>query len=367
MSRSASTTPDGHPAAPPEWTLDALARQIDAELTGDGQRTVCGVASLRNARSNDITLYLGGGYRKQLQETQAAAVVLTHEHQSETTLPTLVVEQPRRAFVTLVRLLAPARPQPQPGIAASAVISPSAEVDASACIGAHTVVGANATIGHGAIIGPGCVIGERASVGAGTELIAQIHLGWGCRIGANGLIHPGVVIGADGFGFLPAEGGGWEKIPQIGGVCIGDDVEIGANATVDRGTLEETVIEDGVKLDDHVHIGHNARIGEGTIIAGAAAVAGSVTIGRHCIIAGACAITDHVTIADGVTLLGMTGVTGSIREAGSTHASTGPTQPLRQWRRNAVRITQLDELARRVQRLERHADAGNNGTDDTDR
>jgi UDP-3-O-[3-hydroxymyristoyl] glucosamine N-acyltransferase len=250
---------------------------------------------------------------------------------------------------------------------ASAVVEPGASVDASAWIGPLAYVGESARIGAGASLGPGCVVLTGAEVGAGTRLVAQVTLAGGVRIGRRCLLHPGVVIGADGFGHAP-DSDGYVKIPQIGSVVIGDDVEIGANTTIDRGAIGDTVIENGVKIDNQVQVGHNCRIGEHTVISGCVGISGSVTVGKRCMIGGMVGVVGHLQIADDVYLTGKTMVTHSITKAG-LYSGQLPFDEARRFRRNSARFQQLDALARRVRALERREATdrpdGDEGNQDT--
>lgn len=334
-----------------EWTLQALAERLDGRVEGDAGKLISGVASLKLADKDQVTFYQGGGSRQLLTQTAAGAVIIAGEDADDCPVSAIVVDNPRKAFAVVARLLGKQRPRPQSGVASTASVAEQVEIDPAASVGPHVVIEQGVRIGADVELGAGCFIGRGARIEAGALLSPHVHIGWDCSVGKRTYLHPGVVIGGDGFGFNPSEQG-WEKIPQLGAVTLGDDVEIGANTTIDRGTLEDTVIGDGVKLDAQVHIGHNCRIGARTIVAGCSGVAGSVVIGSDCVIAGACAITDHVEVCAGVTVMGMTGVTNSLREPG-VYASVPPTQPLRQWRKNTVRITQLDDIARRLKSLER--------------
>ncbi len=272
------------------------------------------------------------------------------------TTTALVVDDPYGAYAQVAAQLHPPE-RPPAGIHAAAVVAEEAACDATAHVGASAVVEAGAEIHAGAVVSPGAYVGARALVAAGAWIGANAVLGADCRLGERSCMHPGAVVGADGFGYAsPAGGQGWRKVPQLGGVDIGEDVEIGSNTTIDRGSLDDTVIEAGAKLDDQVHIAHNVRVGARTAIAGHVGIAGSSVIGRGCMIGGVCGIADHVEIADGVTLQGMTAVTGSITESG-VYASPLPARPVREWRRNTVRFTQLERLFQRVRRLEAGAEA----------
>ena len=262
----------------------------------------------------------------------------------------LVTEDPYLAYAKAARFLNPV-PEFTPGIHPSAVVEAGADVPASSFVGANSVIGAGAVIGGHTCIGPGCVVEEGVRIGSHCHIHSRVTLVQRVEIGMRVLVHPGAVIGADGYG-IANDSGRWLKIPQLGNVIIGDDVEIGANTTIDRGALEDTVIEAGVKIDNQVQIGHNVRVGEHTAIAGAAVVAGSVKIGRRCMIGGASAITGHIEIADDVVLTGMSGVSNSIRQAG-VYSSGVPVTDNLTWRKNMARFKRLDELARRVSALEK--------------
>ncbi|MDQ2077204.1 UDP-3-O-(3-hydroxymyristoyl)glucosamine N-acyltransferase [Marinimicrobium sp. ABcell2] len=337
------TTPDG-------ISLSELAKFVDAEVTGEGQGLIRKVAPLNKATTDSISFFSDPRYRNDLANTKAGAVILKAEHAENCPVPALVVDNPYYAYAKIADRLHP-RHWAEPGIHPTAVVSEQAVLGQNVSIGAHAVVEAGARIGENSEIGAGGFIGAGAQVGPQCWFGNGVTIERECIVGARAVLHPGVVIGADGFGFAPGPEG-WRKVPQIGRVLVGDDVEIGANTTIDRGTQEDTVIENGVKLDNLVHIGHNTRICEGTIIAGCTVVAGSTTIGKNCTIGGAAVITGHIEIADNTTLMGMSAVTGNIREAG-VYSSPLPVQPVQQWRRNAARFPKLDDMFRRMKMLER--------------
>ncbi len=332
------------------YTLKEIADSIGAELHGDPECRVEGVASLARAGIGQITFLGNSRLSRLLPESRASAVILAAVDQSRCRTNALVSANPYVAYVKAAQLLHPA-PGFTPGVDANAVVHESAQVAASAYIGPCAVVGERVHIASEAFVGPGCVIGDDVSIGRASRLVANITLCHGVRLGERVLLHPGVVIGADGFG-LANEAGAWLKVPQLGSVVIGNDVEIGANTAIDRGALEDTVIEDGVKIDNLVQIGHNTRIGAHTAVAGCAVIAGSVIIGRRCMIGGASAISGHIEIADDVIITGMSGVPNSITQAG-TYSSGVPIMENPTWRRNMVRLKHLDELARQVRTLER--------------
>jgi UDP-3-O-[3-hydroxymyristoyl] glucosamine N-acyltransferase len=331
-------------------SLKDIAEHIGAELHGDPACRIGGVAPLNCAGPGQLTFLGNPRLTRLLPETRAGAVILARADLPRCPTHALVADNPYVAYVRAAQLLHPA-PGFTPGVDANAVVHESAEVAESAFVGPCAVVGERARIDAGSYIGPGCIVGDDAVIGRGTRLVANVVVCHGVRIGMRCLLHPGAVIGADGFG-LANDRGAWLKIPQLGTVRIGDDVEIGANTAIDRGALEDTVIEEGVKIDNLVQIGHNARIGAHTAIAGCAVIAGSVRIGRRCMIGGASALSGHIEIADDVVITGMSGVPNSVERAG-TYSSGMPIMDNLLWRKNMVRLKHLDDLARRVSALER--------------
>ena len=333
-------------------TLGEIAAEINAELQGNPKDEIINVASLHNSAPGDLTFYVNKRYLADLESTRASAVVLTAEDAPTCPTARLVTTDPYLAYAKAARLLNPAA-QFNPGRHPSAVLDAGAVIADGCYIGANSVIGENAVIGSGTYIGPGCVIGAEAVIGSHCRLYANVTLMERVEIGARVLLHPGVVIGADGYG-IANDSGRWLKIPQLGSVIIRDDVEIGANTTIDRGALDNTVVENGVKIDNQVQVGHNTRVGEHTAIAGAAVVAGSVTIGKRCMIGGASAISGHIEIADDVVITGMSGVPNSIKEAG-VYSSGVPITANRTWRKNMARLRNLDELAKKIARMEKQA------------
>lgn len=331
-------------------TLRQLAEAIGGKVRGDADCLVAGVATLDAAGGDDIAFLAHTKYRKLLAGTRAAAVIVRDEDAADCPKHALIVRDPYLAYAKVAALLYP-QPATVPGVHPSAVIATSAKIDASAQIEAHCVVGAGCEIGAGVFIGPGSVLGENCRIGAHSRLLANVTICAETTLGSRCLVHPGAVLGSDGFG-QANENGRWQKIPQLGRVTVGDDVEIGANTTIDRGALGDTRIEDGVKLDNLIQVAHNVVIGAHTAIAACVGIAGSTKIGRHCAIAGGVGIVGHLEIADGVTITAMTLVTKSIAEAG-VYSSGTPLQENSAWHRNAVRMKQLDELAKRVKELEK--------------
>lgn len=330
--------------------LGELAERFGLRLRGDPAQPIAGVATLALAEATDVAFLANPRYRAQLAQTRAGAVVLREADAAAAPGACLIADDPYVAFARIAALYEP-RPAASPGVHASAVVSARANVAPGASIGAFCVIENGAVIGDGAVLGPYCLIGRDCTVGAQSRLVARVTLVQDVTLGRRVLIHPGAVIGADGFG-LAFDRDHWIKVPQLGGVRVGDDCEIGANTTIDRGALGDTVLEEDVRLDNQIQIAHNVTIGAHTALAGCAAVAGSTTLGRYCLIGGGAGILGHLAIADRVTVTAMSLVTHSIREAGEYSSGT-PIQPNRQWRRNAARFRHLDEIARRIDAFEK--------------
>jgi len=341
------------------YTLSHLAQAAGARVVGEPEREIDGVGTLSGARPGQITFLTNPRYRKQLQQTQASAVVIAEADLPFCPVDALVAARPHVAYARISALFAPAAGQGQ-GIHGSAVISPAACLGDDVEVGPGSVIEDDAVLGDGVRVGPGCYIGAGSRLGEGTRLVANVTVYHGCRIGARVLVHAGAVIGSDGFGFAD-DGGTWVKVHQLGGVRIGDDVEIGACTTIDRGAVEDTVIEDGVKLDNQIQVAHNVRIGAHTAIAGCVGIAGSARIGRHCAIAGGVGILGHLEIADRVTVTAMSLVTKSIKEPGVYSAGT-PLEPIDRWQKNFARFKQLDDMARRIRALEQELAQINKGS-----
>ena len=335
--------------AAPVFAASELARRFELELQGE-DRQVHGVGTLSGATPEQLSFLANPRYRSQLAETAAGVVVLRADDMASRDGTALVARDPYTAFAKIAALFErkPARPA---GIHPTAAVDASAVVDAAASIGPHAFVGARSRVAAGALIGPGCVIGDDCEVGADCELVARVTLVTRVRLGKRVLVHPGAVLGADGFG-IAMDHGRWIKVPQLGGVVVGDDCEIGANTTIDRGALGDTVLEEDVRLDNQIQIGHHVRIGAHTAIAGCAAVAGSAKIGRYCLIGGGVGVTGHLEICDRVTVTAMSLVTQSITQPGE-YSSGMPVQDSRSWRRNGARFRQLDALARKIGALDK--------------
>ena len=333
-----------------EYTLAELAARCGGEVRGDGGVRVRGVATIQNAGPGSIAFLANPHYRKFLAGTGASALILSATDAEGCKLPALVTPNPYLLYARVATLLAPP-PASRRGVHPAAHVDPAAQVAPDAWVGPGAVVEAGAEIGPGASVGPNCTVMEGARLGEGGRLVANVTLCHHVSVGKRALLHPGAVIGADGFGLAPDKAG-WVKVPQLGSVRIGDDVEIGANTTVDRGALEDTVIEDGVKLDNQIQVAHNVRIGAHTAVAGCTAIAGSAVIGKRCMIAGGAGITGHIEICDDVTVTAMTLVTHSITQPG-VYSGSLPVDTQQQWRKNSVRFRQLDAIARRVADMEK--------------
>ena len=329
----------------PSFTAGELAERFGLELRGDTDLRIHGVATLARADAGQLAFLANTRYRAQLADSRASLVVLRADDADAATGAILIAKDPYAAFARMAALFEN-KPDRAPGVHTSAVIDPTARIAPGAHVAPFVTVGARSVIGEGAVIGPGCVIGDDCLVGDGCELIARVTLVTRVRLGQRVLVHPGAVIGADGFG-LAMDSGHWIKVPQLGGVVIGDDCEIGANTTIDRGALDDTVLEEDVRLDNQIQIGHNVRIGAHTAMAGCSAAAGSARIGRYCLIGGAAGVLGHLEICDRVVVTAMSLVTSSITEPGEYSSGT-PLTDNRTWRKNAARFKQLDALARRV-------------------
>jgi UDP-3-O-[3-hydroxymyristoyl] glucosamine N-acyltransferase len=333
-----------------ELALGELAGRLGGELRGNPDCVIRSVATLQRARQGDISFLANRAYRKYLGTTQASAVILEAAFAGECPTATITVDNPYAAYARAAALLCEA-PGGRRGVHPSAVIGAGCKIDPSAWVGPQSVVEDGVSIGDGVQIAGGCCIGRGSRLGAHSVLHPHVVITHGIHIGESVVLHPGAVIGSDGFGFA-SEHGRWLKVPQLGGVVIGNDVEIGAGTTVDRGTLDDTVIADGVKIDNQVQIAHNVRIGAHTAIAGCVGISGSASIGSHCRIGGGAGILGHLEIVDHVVVTAMSLVTKSITRAG-VYSSGIPVQEHALWNRNNARFRRLDRLARRLHGLER--------------
>lgn len=332
-------------------TVAELQSRLGGVIQGDPSVRVTGAASLERAGPDQLGFALG---RKQLEVARASSAgALIIGPDLADALPgrtCLVAAHPHATFARAIALLYPTAGG-EPGIHPTASVHPSARIAEGVSIGPWCVVGANVSIGARSQLGPHCVLGDGVSVGADCLIHAHVTVCHDCELGERIILHPGCVIGSDGFGNA-LEDGRWVKIPQIGRVVIGDDTEIGANTTVDRGALDDTVIGTGVRIDNLVQIAHNCVIGDHTAIAGCAGIAGSTRIGRHCLIGGAAMILGHIEIGDHVTVSGASFIGKSIREPG-VYTSTQPQMPHAEWLRNAAQLRHLHEMRERIRALER--------------
>ncbi|MEO1079656.1 MAG: UDP-3-O-(3-hydroxymyristoyl)glucosamine N-acyltransferase [Pseudomonadota bacterium] len=317
-------------------------------LRGDPAARVTGVAPLQRASSSELAFVAEKKYVPGLRDARAGCVLLREAWAEECPVPVLCVDDPYLAYARASRLFEDA--PDAPGVHPTAVVDPSVRVPATVRIGAHAVIEANVELGDSVVVGPGCFVGARVSLGAGTRLMPNVTLYHDVTLGERCRVHSSTVIGADGFGFARRPNG-WERIAQLGRVLIGDDVDIGASVTIDRGALDDTVIASDVIIDDQVHVAHNCRIGARTALAGCVGIAGSVTVGEDCTLAGQVGVSGHLEICDNVHIAGQARVTRAVVNPGAYSSGT-PLEPTRQWARNAVRFTQLEALQRRVVELE---------------
>jgi UDP-3-O-[3-hydroxymyristoyl] glucosamine N-acyltransferase len=333
--------------------LADLAQQLDADLHGDGELVISGIASMQSAQSGQITFLSNSRYREQLVTCKASAVVLTEADLDCVQGAALVVKDPYLTYARMAQIL-DSTPQPAKDIAPSAVIDASAKLGQYVSIGANAVIESGVELGDNVVIGAGCFVGKNTRIGDGTRLWANVSIYHEIQIGERCLIQSGTVIGADGFGYAN-DRGNWVKIPQLGTVIIGDRVEIGACTTIDRGALDNTQIGNGVIIDNQCQIAHNVVIGDNTAVAGGVIMAGSLKIGRYCMIGGASVINGHMEICDKVTVTGMGMVMRPITQPG-VYSSGIPLQPNKTWRKTAALVMNIDEISKRLKAIERKVD-----------
>ena len=322
-----------------EFSLGELAVRFGLTLRGEPGLTVRSVATLSGANPGALSFLANSRYRRQLESTRATAVILSAEDEAHCPVAALIDPNPYLAYARIATLMHQETP-PEPGIHPSAVVAGGARVAASASIGPLAVIEEGAQIGERVLVGPGCIVQKAASVGDDSTLRSRVNLYPGVTLGKRCILHAGVVVGADGFGFAP-NNGTWEKVPQVGSVRIGDDVEIGANTTIDRGAIDDTVVENGVKLDNQIQVGHNVIIGAHTAIAACTGISGSTVIGQRCMIGGMVGFAGHLTIVDDVVVTGCSLVSASIKKPGS-YSSGMPTVETRLWRRMVAHLRRLD-------------------------
>ena len=331
------------------FSLAELAGRFGGTVLGDSGVRICQVAPLDTAGPQELSFLANPKYQKLLATTRASAVLLAEDFAAAERLPRIICKNPYASYARIAALINPEE-RPSPGVHAAAVVDPQAHIPDSASVGPGAVIEQGAELGEYVVIGANCFVGRNARIGPHTRLHSNVNVYHDCRIGERVILHSGVVIGADGFG-MAMDSGHWLKIPQIGSVVIGDDVEVGANTTIDRGALDDTVIEEGVKLDNQIQIGHNCHIGAHTAIAGCTGIAGSTRIGKHCMLGGNAMISGHLTIADHVVISGGTLVAKSITQPG-TYTAVFPMQPHAEWLKNAAMVRHLHELMEKVRNLE---------------
>ena len=331
------------------FKLSEITARLGGVLVGEDV-VVNRVSSVANAQAGHVTFLTESKYLAALTMTKASAIILSAENQHLTELPRIVTDNPYAYFAKVSALLNPTL-EVTPGIAASAVIDSTAQVPASCSIGPNVVIEANVELGEGVVIGSASVVGKGTLIGAGSRIQSNVVIYHGCKIGQSCHVASGTVIGADGFGYAN-QSGAWVKIPQVGRVIIGNNVDIGANSTIDRGALDDTIIEDGVKLDNLIQVGHNCIIGEHSVIAGCVGIAGSAKIGKRCRIGGAAMILGHLEIADDVTVSPGSMITRSLHKS-DTYTALMPFQSHAEWLKTAANLRHLGDLTDRIKQLEK--------------
>ena len=334
-------------------TLGQLAELLGAELHGDASIEVSRIANLETAQVGEISFLSDSKYHAFLAKSQASAVLVKAADLAICATNALVVKDPYVGFARVAQLL-DSTPQPATTIHPKAVIAEDVQLAPGVAIGANAVIESGVVLGEGVIVGPGCFIGKNSQLGKGSRLWANVTLYHNVRLGEACLVQAGSVIGADGFGYAN-ERGEWIKIPQVGGVRIGNRVEIGASTTIDRGAIDDTRIADNVIIDNQCQIAHNVEIGYGTAIAGGTVIAGSTKIGKYCIIGGAAVINGHIQVCDQVTITGMSMVMRSISEPG-VYSSGVPAQSNKEWRKMAARVMHIDDMHKRLNQLEKRVE-----------
>lgn len=346
-------THKAYAATPNVTTLGVLAKRTGASLQGDPNTAIGSVGTLQNATEGAISFLAGSKYRHYLANTQASGVIVTPEEYPFCPKPALICADPKLVFAQIVEYLYP-RQTVKAGIHPTAVVDETADIHPLCSIGPYCVIGKNVTVGQGAILQSHCAIGNDCAIGDNTVLYSHVTLYAQCRIGKDCIIHAGVVIGGDGFGFAKQQSR-WIKVPHIAGVRVGDRVEIGANTTIDRGVIEDTVIGSDVILDNLIQIGHNVKVGDGTAIAACVGIAGSAEVGKNCLIGGGSSINGHIQLTDQVNLVGCSNVAQSVTQAG-TYASATTIMDFKKWKKILVRYHQLEEFAQRLTALEKQVE-----------
>ena len=334
-------------------SLGELAVKFGIELVGDPETTVSRVATLANADAESLSFFANKAYRPQLRTTNAAAVLVHPDDAEDCPVNALLADDPYLVYARIAGLLSP-YPDVQAGRHATAVIDGSARIADSAEVSANAVVGEDCVVGEHVYVGPGVVVGPRCTIGNHCRIHANATLVQDVKMGERCIVHPGAVLGSDGFGNAMSDEG-WVKVPQLGGVRIGNDVEIGSNTTIDRGAIDDTVIGNGVRLDNLIQIAHNVEVGDHTAMAAYTGISGSTIIGKRCMFAGRAGVVGHINICDDVVVGGATMISKDIREPGFYTASF-PAEKARDWKRMVARFRQLDEMATRIKNLEKAAD-----------
>ena len=332
------------------FSLGYIAEFLGGQLKGDAEYFVRSLASLDRATASDISFLVKGKHSDSVSACSAGALIISPDNVDSFPGNKIIVDDPYQAFAKISALFDP-RVKVAKGIHPTAIVAESAQIASSACIGAHSCIGENTVIGENCEVYPGTVVADNCSIGNECVIFQNVSIYSNVTIGKGVRIHAGAVIGSDGFGFAPTSEG-WTKIHQLGGVVIGDRVEIGAATAIDRGALEDTVIGNDVIIDNQVHIAHNVHVGEGSAIAGCVGIAGSAKLGKRCIIAGAVSINGHISIADGTQFNGGTVVTKGTTEPG-VYASGTPLLDVASWRRSSIHYKKLDEYASRIKALEK--------------
>lgn len=334
-----------------QYTLAELVEGLDVTIQGDTNSLIYGVSPIQQATPGHITFLTNTRYRQYLANTQASAVILQEADAALCPVTAVISRNPYYTYAKIAAFFADEVAVSPPGVHATSLVGNTSLIDASASIGPHCVIGEHVKIGAQVVIAAGCVIADGVEIAEATQLDANVTLYHKVKIGKRSRIASGVVIGCDGFGFANQKGV-WHKVPQLGSVVIGDDVDIGANTTIDRGAVENTVIENGVKLDNLIQVGHNVIIGANTIIAGCVAIAGSTIIGKNCMIGGATCFAGHLSVCDNAMITGMSAVTKSIREPGIYSSGIVGVVPNDEFRKNNARFHRLGNLMERVKSLE---------------
>jgi len=332
------------------YKLSELAKGLNVTIKGDIDCMISGISPIQQAKSGHISFLTNSLYKKYLHQTEASAVILTEADAEDCPVNAVISPNPHYIYAKIAEYFDD-KPAVESGIHASAVIGKNTDIHASAAVGPHCVIGNCVKLGAGVIIGAGSVIGDEVEIDEHSRLYANVTLYHKVKIGKRTCIASGVVIGSEGFGFANQKGV-WHKVPQLGSVIIGDDVDIGANTTIDRGAVDHTVIEDGVKLDNLIQIAHNVRIGQNTIVAGCVGFAGSVVIGKNCMIGGKSNFAGHITVCDNVMITGMTQVTKSILEPGTYSSGIVGAVTTPEFKKNNARFYRLGNLMQRVKYLE---------------